>query len=323
MIQVATPTIGEPVTLPLHQIAVAPQIRTRNGFDEQSLRELADTIKAVGLLSPLVVRQVEGDRYELIAGERRLLACELAGLAEVPVLVRQVESDAQREALQAIENLQRVELCLFDRADGVAAMVAKLGAKRTASMLGKSPAWVSKHLMASKLPEAVRLAAQEGDCEDLEVLQCVKAIGSHSAEAYGEAIWKLADGTLGRGEARRMLDELSQAGASSSEGEDDAGEGDGEGGSAGDKGPATAVVPSLIDAARKLVKQAEALLAAAEAGERPAIDKAINKIREVGREVTGALERHDRDAFNKSAKAARQAGAPYLSNAGAVNHLAS
>lgn len=225
MIQVATPTTGEPVTLPLHQITVAPQIRTRNGFDEQSLRELADTIKAVGLLSPLVVRQIEGDRYELIAGERRLLACELAGLAEVPVLVRQVENDAQRDALQAIENLQRVDLCLFDRAAGVAAMVGKLGAKRTASMLGKSPAWVSKHLMASKLPEPIRLAAQEGDCEDLEVLQCVKAIGNHSAEAAADALRKLADGTLGRGEARTMLDQLNKPQPSPS----DAGEGESEG----------------------------------------------------------------------------------------------
>lgn len=232
MIQNATPYTGDPVTLPLHQISVAAQIRTRNGFDHESLAELAGTIRQHGLLQPLVVHRTGDDTYQLIAGERRLLACELAGLAEVPVLVRAIGNEDEAKALQAVENLQRVELSLFDRAEGVAALVAKLGAKRAASMLGKSPAWVSKHLMAAKLPEVVRLAAQEGQCEDLEVLQCVKAIGNHSREAFDHALSKLAEGTLGRGEARAVLDELNKPATVDHAGGE--GDGDGEGGGEGD-----------------------------------------------------------------------------------------
>nr|WP_240741831.1 ParB/RepB/Spo0J family partition protein [Deinococcus sp. KSM4-11] len=108
-------------TLPvtdLHPSALQP----RRSFDEASLTRLADSIRAEGVLQPLLVRPVEGG-HEIVAGERRWRAAQLAGLTEVPVLIRELD-DTQARAAALIENLQRENLNVIDEVEGKLELVA-------------------------------------------------------------------------------------------------------------------------------------------------------------------------------------------------------
>lgn len=205
--------MSQPDTLPLTAIEADTQIRTRNGFDEQSLTELSQTIKAHGLLQRIVVEPIGDEpRYRVIAGERRLLAASMAGLDTVPVEIRTPTDGRDTRVLQAIENLQRVDLTLMDRAEGVARIVKDYGAKGAAKLLGKSPAWISKHCSVAAAHEDIRQAATEGDCNDAEVLLCIAQLGKRDAnderayQLYRHGLNALANGTLTREKARQLLD---------------------------------------------------------------------------------------------------------------------
>src|SRR6188474_2909626 len=102
----ATP--GSPSSLPLGEM-VPGMYQPRTRMDEGSLYELAESIKAQGIMQPVLVRPVGPNRYEIIAGERRTRAAKLAGLDEVPVLVREVP-DESAAAMALIENIQREDL---------------------------------------------------------------------------------------------------------------------------------------------------------------------------------------------------------------------
>ena len=99
---------GLPHTLKLTQLQ-AGKYQPRTRMDEGSLYELAESIKAQGVMQPILVRPVAPGRYEIIAGERRMRAAKLAGLHEVPVLVREVPDEAAA-AMALIENIQREDL---------------------------------------------------------------------------------------------------------------------------------------------------------------------------------------------------------------------
>ena len=97
-----------------------PQVRTESGLDEEGLQELAESIKAQGMLQPVLLRPL-GDRFALIAGERRCRAARLAGFSHVPALIG--EADDQRAGiLQLVENVQREDLSLLELAAGLRAL---------------------------------------------------------------------------------------------------------------------------------------------------------------------------------------------------------
>lgn len=228
--------IGEPATLPVVAIKTAAQIRTRNGFDEQSLTELANSIREVGILEPLIVRRDPTDdtQHIVIAGERRLLAATMAGLAEVPVLIRTAD-EAQAATLQAIENLQRENLGLADTAEGVAALLKHYQTpKAVAKALGKSVPWVSKHLSITKAPTKVRQLLSAGLTEDAEILLGLAQIARLTVYDAKPAFDKLAagldDGTTTRTSVRLALTRLKTLTQTpDADGGDDDGEGEGEG----------------------------------------------------------------------------------------------
>ena len=143
----------------LSQLTPNPQ-QPRRSFDEAALRELADSIRAYGILQPLTVRRT-GEGYQLIAGERRMRAARIAGLREVPCLVAQVdEQDAGMLAL--IENLQRRDLDCFEEAAAIARLISRyaLSQEQAAEKLGKSQSAVANKLRLLRLPdEAAQLAA--------------------------------------------------------------------------------------------------------------------------------------------------------------------
>ena len=123
--------------LPAEQILPNPR-QPRRDFDQAGLRELADSIRAFGILQPLTVRRT-GRGYELVAGERRLRAARMAGLRQVPCLIAQVgEEDSALLAL--IENLQRRDLDCWEEAEAIARLIRQYGLSQEAAAekLGKS-----------------------------------------------------------------------------------------------------------------------------------------------------------------------------------------
>lgn len=128
----------------------------RRSFSETSIKELASSIREVGILQPLVIRSTETG-FELIAGERRLRAAREAGLDRVPVLIRQAgEGESMEMAL--VENLQREDLNPLETAAAYQALMDSFGLTKDqlASRLGKSRAAVSNTLRLTRLPESIR-----------------------------------------------------------------------------------------------------------------------------------------------------------------------
>lgn len=147
--------------LPLSAIRTN-SLQPRRNFPESGIKELATSIKGVGILQPLVVRSTETG-FELIAGERRLRAAKMAGLERVPVLIRQASEDESME-LALVENLQREELNPMETAAAYQALMDSFGLSREqlAIRLGKSRTSVTNTLRLAQLPEGVRVMLQEG-----------------------------------------------------------------------------------------------------------------------------------------------------------------
>ncbi|HEY5912127.1 MAG TPA: ParB/RepB/Spo0J family partition protein [Verrucomicrobiae bacterium] len=139
----------------LDRIVPCP-FQPRKDFPGEALRELADSIKEQGIVQPLIVRE-HGGHLELIAGERRWRAAQLAGLTEVPVLVRQADDRAVLE-LALIENLQRENLNAIEEARGYAQLVEQfqLTQEEAAAKVGKSRAVVANSLRLLKLPAEIQ-----------------------------------------------------------------------------------------------------------------------------------------------------------------------
>ena len=143
--------------------AIRPNARQpRNSFPEAGIRELAASIKEVGILQPLVVRSTPAG-FELIAGERRLRAARVAGLDRVPVLIRQAGEDESME-LALVENLQRENLTPLETAAAYQALMDGFGLTKDqlARRLGKSRAAVTNTLRLVRLPEEIQTLLAEG-----------------------------------------------------------------------------------------------------------------------------------------------------------------
>ncbi len=188
--------------LPVDSIRPNPD-QPRRQFGREELQELTISIAQVGLIQPLTVRRgPEG--YELISGERRLRACELLGLREVPCIV--VQTDPEKSALMAlVENVQRSDLSLWEEAEGYRRLLTVYGLTREelCRRIGKSPAFLSNKLRLLKLSAPVRTAAErgglserharcllslEGEADQLKLIERIVREGwsVRQAEAYVE-----------------------------------------------------------------------------------------------------------------------------------------
>ncbi len=138
----------------------------RGEIDEAALVELAESIKKQGLLQPLVVREVSPGRYEIIAGERRWRACRLAGVSDVPVVLRQVD-DETAMAMALVENLQREDLNAMDQARAMHRLTTEfsLTHQQIAELLSKSRAAVSNYLRLLNLNADVIRMLEHGDLD--------------------------------------------------------------------------------------------------------------------------------------------------------------
>jgi ParB family chromosome partitioning protein len=163
------PTDGAPGSLPLS--ALVPGVyQPRTRMDEGALYELAESIKAQGIMQPVLVRRlVSGEnagQYEIIAGERRFRAARLAGLDSIPVLVRDVPDEAAA-AMALIENIQREDLNPLEEAQGLSRLVREFGLthEQAAQAVGRSRSAASNLLRLLNLAEPVQTMLMAGDID--------------------------------------------------------------------------------------------------------------------------------------------------------------
>jgi ParB family chromosome partitioning protein len=138
----------------------------RTKMDQQALAELAASIRSQGLMQPLLVRPLDRDRYELIAGERRWRAAQMAGLEQVPALVREVPDDAAL-AMSLIENIQRENLNPMEEAAGLQRLLEefKMTHEQAAESVGRSRSTTTNLLRLLKLAKPVQEMVMEGALE--------------------------------------------------------------------------------------------------------------------------------------------------------------
>ena len=158
-------TEGELRTLEIHAIQPG-KYQPRHHFDTEPLEELAASIKAQGLIQPVVVRAIGPDRYELIAGERRWRAAQQAGLGEIPALVKVVPDQAV-VAMALIENIQREDLSPLEEAQALSRLIDEFGLthQQAAEAVGRSRAAVSNLLRLLELPAEIKRLLDDRELE--------------------------------------------------------------------------------------------------------------------------------------------------------------
>jgi ParB family chromosome partitioning protein len=151
------------LNIPLDEIAANPN-QPRRSFDVAALESLADSIRANGLLSPIIVRPAAArGRYEIVAGERRWRAARLAGLSELPAIIRDVADGASIE-LALLENLQRADLNAIEEAAGYRQLLEEHGFTQDAlgQRLGKNRSTITNALRLLSLPDSVQALVRDG-----------------------------------------------------------------------------------------------------------------------------------------------------------------
>ena len=165
------PDAGTPSSLPVFQLQ-AGKYQPRTRMDEGALAELAASIKTQGIMQPVLVRPVGKDtltgaiKYEIIAGERRFRAAQLAGLEQIPVLVRDVDDQAAA-AMALIENIQREDLNPLEEAQGIHRLISDFSFthEQAATAVGRSRSAVSNLLRLMNLAAPVQTMLMAGDID--------------------------------------------------------------------------------------------------------------------------------------------------------------
>jgi len=167
-------------------------------MDQDHLQELAASIKAQGVIQPIVVRAIAAQRFEIIAGERRWRAAQLAGLAEIPAVVREV-NDQSAVKMALVENIQREELAPLEEAQALQRLIVefKLTHQQAADEIGRSRAAVSNLLRLLDLPEPIKQLLAEhrldmGHARALLTLDAKLALGlARQAAEHGWTVRQL------------------------------------------------------------------------------------------------------------------------------------
>lgn len=151
--------------IPLSQISPNPN-QPRREFDEEALQELANSIREVGIIQPITLRQVEDGKYQIIAGERRWRASQLAGLSSVPAYIRTVQDENVME-MALVENIQREDLNAIEIALAYEHLAETTGMtqEKISERVGKSRAAVTNYLRLLKLPAQVQMALKNREID--------------------------------------------------------------------------------------------------------------------------------------------------------------
>jgi len=183
-----TPAVSEVTRLPIDLIAHG-RYQPRREFDPDSLRELADSIAAQGVIQPIVVRPVAAGRYEIVAGERRWRASQQAGLTEIPVVVREVDEQSAI-AVALIENLQRDDLNPLEEAGALERLLTEfeLTHQQVADAVGKSRTMVTNLLRLLELNDDVKRYLQNKRLEMGHARALLGLRGPQQSEAAGQVV---------------------------------------------------------------------------------------------------------------------------------------
>ncbi|NLS05869.1 ParB/RepB/Spo0J family partition protein [Rhizobium sp. P32RR-XVIII] len=150
------PSVSADRLIPIEFVSRNPR-NPRRFFDDSELHDLASSIRQHGIVQPIVVRTLAANHYEIIAGERRWRAAQLAGLIEIPVIIRDVDDKTALE-IAIVENVQRSDLNALEEALGYEQLIAEYGYTQNdlGEIIGKSRSHVANSLRLLKLPEPVR-----------------------------------------------------------------------------------------------------------------------------------------------------------------------
>ena len=194
-------------TLPLREIEPDPD-QPRKTFDEEALGELAASIAEHGLLQPIAVRPQGLGGYSIVAGERRWRACRMAGLTEVPVVVKDV-SDEQAMELALVENLQREDLDPVEEAAGIRELMLRcdLTQEQAARKLGKSRSALANILRLLTLPDSVLELLKSGF---ITIGHAKVVLGLPTPELQAEAAQMIADNQLNVRQAEALCKKLAK-----------------------------------------------------------------------------------------------------------------
>jgi ParB family chromosome partitioning protein len=184
------------------------QPRTR--FDEVPLQDLANSIKANGVVQPLLVRQ-KGREYELIAGERRWRAAQLAGLTHVPVVIRDVPDEKVLE-LALIENIQREDLNPIEEAQAYRKLIDSIGLTQEslAERVGRDRSYITNFLRLLRLPQDIQRLIEDGK---LSTGHARTLLGASDSDNQRRIARKIIERGLSVRETERLVRDLTEAGA--------------------------------------------------------------------------------------------------------------
>jgi len=206
--EISPPEDGTLVELELQQLQPG-QYQPRRDVQESALEELADSIRQQGLMQPIVVRPLPGmpDHYEIIAGERRWRACELAGLKRIPVLVRDV-ADESAIAMALIENIQRENLNPMEEAIALHRLQQEFGLtqQQVANSVGKNRTTVANLLRLMQLNTDVKRLLENGDLE----MGHARALLGLTGQAQSDAAAQVVADSLNVRETEKLIRQLSQ-----------------------------------------------------------------------------------------------------------------
>lgn len=196
------PTVTPNVTrLPVSQIEPNP-LQPRTVFDPERIRELANSIQANGIIQPLIVRRI-GDRYELIAGERRLRAAKLAELTEVPVVVQDYADDQLLE-IALVENIQREDLNPIETAEALSRLTNEMSLthEQIAARTGKDRTTITNTIRLLRLPSTVQLLLAE---KRLSMGHARALLGLKTEELQIEVGQKAADQSMSVRQVEKLV----------------------------------------------------------------------------------------------------------------------
>lgn len=173
---------GELRMLPIQQIQPG-KYQPRRHWNDEALDELAASIKAQGVIQPVVVRELGKNSYELIAGERRWRAAQRAQLSDIPALIKKVSEEAV-PAMALIENIQRQDLTPLEEADALKRLIDdfELTHQQAADAVGRSRAAVSNLLRLTELPPSIKKLLDEGKLE-MGHARCLLTLPERDAES--------------------------------------------------------------------------------------------------------------------------------------------
>ena len=203
-------TINE---IPITQIEANPN-QPRRDFDEEAMEELAASIREIGIIQPITLRQIAKNRFQIIAGERRWRASKIAGLSAIPAYIRTIDDENVME-MALVENIQREDLNSIEIALAYQHLLEGDGMtqEKVSERVGKSRTAIANYLRLLKLPAQIQMALQKKEIDKIKLFKDIQR-NSYSVRKVEEIVHKLKNGEDLQGIKKisrtRMPDSLKQ-----------------------------------------------------------------------------------------------------------------